>query len=296
MWHGFFLRCLSWIVQYPQSPVKNGYSEGTEKLIDMENLKKIILKELSDLEDNRIFVGGSFNKLSGKIHKHVWIGLYKLVIGEKIDARYHLYKATYIECLILDIFFKKIYPNIEYDRNTILLSGHNWYGLNYAINVGDESILRRFLEPLVMNSMDHKGNYNTLAILIKKGLVLNDTFLVDSFLPLLLKKKVSNLRGYEKGDYQCLLGIVNGDMAIFNEGISTLTKTFKREEGILVESGLSLWATGNVRLARRLGFEPDLSNSFISKDLVFMDDRIFAEDDELESYIAQLNEMNSFPR
>lgn len=260
--------------------------------------KKDLLKELDNLyhyylnniNDRRIY-HGNFNLLRSKQSEYKGIGYFQLAIGNIEEARYNFYKSAYVLCLLNDLFLGEKYPNITEKGSDWLLSGKNWYAES-VLCAGDEQILRRYFKPLALLPDDYKNGYNTAAILIKKGLILKDEALVKEYLPLFQKMKVANLRGYEKGDYLCLKGILEHNMDIFNEGISLICKVFKRDEGVLVAS-YSLWATANIRLARRLGFEPDLSNRFISKDLVFMEDKTFEEDDELKSYLSQLDEMNT---
>lgn len=262
------------------------------EIVDLlEKLKLLSHESKGNLNDNRIFVGYSFNKLSGKVSDQKFLGYYQLAIGNVEEARYYFYKSAYVLCLLNDLFLGEKYPNITEKGSDWLLSGKNWYAES-VLCAGDEQILRRYFGPLVLLPDDYKNGYNTAAILIKKGLILKDEALVKEYLPLFQKKKVANLRGYEKGDFLCLQGILEHNMDIFNEGINLICKAFKRDEGVLVAS-YSLWATANIRLARRLGFEPDLSNRFISKDLVFMEDKTFEEDDELKSYLSQLDEMNT---
>lgn len=256
----------------------------------LKGLEERYLYCLRNLEDLRVF-NGNFNMLRSKKSEYLRIGLYQIAIGNINQARCNFYKSAYVLCLINDLLLGEKYLNITEKGSDWLLSGKNWYAES-VLCAGDEQILRRYFEPLVLLPDDDKNGYNTAAILIKKGLILKDEALVKEYLPLFQKKKVANLRGYEKGDYMCLQGILDKNMELFNEGINLICKAFKRDEGVLSAS-YSLWATANIRLARRLGLEPDLSNRFVSKDLVFMEDKSFEEDDELKSYIRQLDEMNT---
>ncbi len=257
----------------------------------LEKLKILSEESNINLNDNRIFVGYSFNKLHGKFSNYNFIGYYNLAIGNLEEARYCFYKSAYVLCILNDLFLGEKYPNIEEKGSNWLLPGKNWYSES-VLCAGDEQMLQRYFEPLVLLPGDDKNAYNTSAVLIKKGLILNDDALVKQYLPSFQKKNASNLRGYEKGDYMCLQGILEKNMELFNEGINLICKAFKRDEGVLAAS-YSLWATANIRLARRLGLEPDLSNRFVSKDLVFIEDKTFEEDNELKSYLSQLDEMNT---
>jgi hypothetical protein len=70
-------------------------------------------------------------------------------------------------------------------------------------------------------------------------------------------------------------------------------KAFKCEPSIWVSTGVSLQATGLVKLALRLGLKPDITNSFINKELLYAENKAFVEDDELKDVLRQLDDLNN---
>ncbi|MCR9063343.1 MAG: hypothetical protein NXI00_05230, partial [Cytophagales bacterium] len=86
---------------------------------------------------------------------------------------------------------------------------------------------------------------------------------------------------------------LNHDVNRFNEGSQFIIKAYKREAGVTIEANVCIWATAMVILAQRMGLNPDQSDSFISKELVNAEDKSFDLDDDLKSYVEQLEILNA---
>jgi tetratricopeptide (TPR) repeat protein len=248
------------------------------------NLKKL---------NSNISPGQNFGRLHGNISCYYKNGLFYLDLIDFEAARDSFQKSAYINLMLHDIRFSEKYINLK-KYESPYLSGVNWEPFHTVINCGNEEFLQKFFENLQVLPKEDKNGYNVIAIMLKKGLITNNQALIEKHATKLRKKKVENQRGYEKGEMICLLGILESDLNQINEGINFLIKTFIRDQkGNRIISSIALWATAMVRLARRLGFEPDISNSYISKELVFMENTTFEPNEELKSYEKQLKEINT---
>ncbi len=239
-----------------------------------------------------IFNGYKLERLLGNQSKYYSNGLYYLGLENFEEAIKCFFKSAYIQLIFHNIRFGDKYPNLKKHEDTYL-SGVNGQFHN-VMNCGNESMIQKFFENIKVLPKEDKNGINVISLMLKKGLITQNQTLIDTHAAQLRKKKVENQRGYEKGEMMCLLGILDNNINQINSGIDFLIKSYIRDYNHISKlSNTALWATAMVRLARRLNFEPDISNSFICKELVFMADVSFEPDDELKSYEKQLEEINT---
>jgi hypothetical protein len=252
-----------------------------------------IKHEISRLNP-RIFQGRDFNRLDSNSTLYCSLGLCYLDLIKYIDAKQSFLKSAYIKLMYHDIKFTNKYPNLKKYEASSYPSGVNGEPFQTVMCCGNEAMLLRFFEHINLSPKEYNSDYNSIATMVKKGLITQNQAILDLHSVQLRKKKVENLRGFEKGDLMCLLGILNKDINEINQGVDFLIKACKRDQATdAIKHSTALWATAMVRLARRLGFEPDLSNSYISKEVVFWEDVSFEPDEELKSYEKQLEEINT---
>ena len=255
---------------------------------EYEDYSKDNIKSLGNL---RIYRGNSFNALC-KNYEYEALSIYNLYQANINEARNNLYKALFVERLQNELALKK-YPNLEFKKRLEIVCHENWHGYKYGLCCKDEAFFQKYLKNTIVFGNEHKANYNFTASLIKKGMLTQNQALIDEHLPRFRQIKAANLRGFEKGDYMCIEGILNHDVNRFNEGSQFIIKAYKREAGVTIEANVCIWATAMVILAQRMGLDPDLSDSFISKELVNAEDKSFDLDDDLKSYVEQLEILNA---
>jgi hypothetical protein len=249
---------------------------------------------LMDIEPLVTSAGGGFGRLDSNMSLFRYNGLLYLYLKNYGASRQSFLKSAYINLMFHELRFSNKFPYIDKKHLPSYPSGINWEPFQTVMCCGNEAMLLGFFEHINTSPKEYKSDYNPIALMVKKGLITQNQALLDIHAVQLRKKKVENLRGFEKGDLMCLLGILNKDINQINEGVDILIKVCKRDQATdAIKHTKALWATAMVRLARRLGFEPDLSNSYISNEVVFWENVSFEPDEELKSYEKQLEEMNT---
>ncbi len=260
--------------------------------MDKEELE-FRIKEHYSMVNPTIFNGFGLQKLKSNKSDFYYNCLYHLGLKDIENAKKCLLKAAYIELMFIEIKYTNKYSNLKkYQESRVMhLNGEPFSTILLS---GNDVFIKRFFENLELTELDHKTGLGTILIMLKKGLIFKNQDIVNTYSVLLRKKKITNERGFGKGDLMCMLGIIDNDINLINEGIEVLIKTFKREDSnIAVLKNNALWATAMVKFARKLGFEPDTSSPYLCKDLLDYTNLDFVPDEELLSYERQLKEINT---
>jgi hypothetical protein len=262
-------------------------------MFEKEAIERIRIN-LTDIEPLVTSAGGGFGRLDSNMSLYKKNSLLYLYLKNYEESRQSFLKAAYINLMFHDLRFSNKFPHIDKKHLPSYPSGVNGEPFQTVMCCGNEAMLLRFFEHINLSPKEYNSDYNSIATMVKKGLITQNQAILDLHSVQLRKKKVENLRGFEKGDLMCLMGILNKDINEINQGVDFLIKACKRDQATnAIKHSTALWATAMVRLARRLGFEPDLSNSYISKEVVFWEDVSFEPDEELKSYEKQLEEINT---
>jgi hypothetical protein len=260
--------------------------------MDKEELE-FNIKERNSMVNPTIFNGFGLQRLQSNKSHFYYNCLYHLGLKDIENAKICLLKSAYIDLMFIDINYAHKYTNLKkYQEFRVMhLNGEPFSTILLS---GNDAFIKRFFEHLELTELDHKTGLGTILIMLKKGLIVKDKATINTYTNLLRKKKITNERGFGKGDLMFMLGIIDNDISLINEGIDVLIKTFKREDiNIAVLKNNALLATAMVKFAHRFGFEPDTSSPYLCKDLLDYTNLDFVPDEELLSYERQLEEINT---
>jgi hypothetical protein len=190
-----------------------------------------------------------------------------LLVDEIFDAKKNLYKGAKITCEVFKIFKENRYPNLLKTGNLPFTALFVNSFLD-AILCDSEELLIDYARTIEDLGTKHPPfNYEITYAL--KHLVLGDFEKAREHA--IKAHQVQYFKLPYNGFSHVVMGILERDIQLINEGIALRLKHHDKENRNSIFYSTSMEATALVKLAMRFGLAPDSSSSFISKALLQTD-------------------------
>jgi hypothetical protein len=213
-----------------------------------------------------------------------------VLTDEPAAARQFYHNIARLEILLSKIIHSRLYPNLP--RKGKLPAFHNRFmdGFTEAILSHDETLLLEFaksLDPGELSQSDHRFSWHvTNAIRFH---VLGDQ--ESARYQILQAHKLEYFRLGSKGYSHAVLGIIERDPYLVNEGIELRVRNHKTKEFKSIYYEYSEEATALARLAIRAGLRPNVQSHFINKRLLTGSER--STDDSVEKLMSAFEHANN---
>jgi hypothetical protein len=212
------------------------------------------------------------------------------VLGDEIpSAKQFYHNAVRLDILLTDMVRSNRFPKIP--KKGTLPAFHTRFaeGFSDALLSNDEQLLIQFATSL--ETTDKPQSDNRFAWHITNALrshVLSDY--TGAREQILQAHKLEFFRLQWKGYSHAILGIIEGDPYLVNEGIELRIKAHKTSEFKSIYFEYCEEATALARLAIRAGLRPNIQSPFINRKLLTGSER--ASDHSVDELIATLQRNN----
>jgi len=211
------------------------------------------------------------------------------------SARQFYYNATRLDILLSNMVQANRFPNLP--KKGKLPGFHTRFvdGFPEALLANDEALLIQFAKSI--ESTDKPQSDNRFAWYVTNALrshVLGDS--VNAKEHMLHAHKLEFFRLQWKGFSHALLGIIERDPYMLNEGIDLRIKAHKTTEFKSIYFEYCEEATALARLAIRAGLRPNIQSPFINRKLLTGNERTIDHSvDELIAALEQANDRKGNP-
>jgi tetratricopeptide (TPR) repeat protein len=226
-----------------------------------------------------------------------FIAMAYLFLNKLNQAKRYFYKAAEITSQTFDIFKQNRYPNLIKSEKLPFTSLFVKSFLD-AILCDSEELLISYASVIYPTGEPSPG----LEFNHEIGLAMKYLILQDYDKAIYHAQNAHQPEHFElpyKGFSHVIMGILQKDILLINQGILFCLNRHKREQKDSMFYSISLEATALAKLATRYGFQPDISSKFIHKGLLEKQEGIIYEgiDDILKALeIANLRNGNLLER
>lgn len=217
------------------------------------------------------------------------LGNLDLFLNNTISAKRNYYKAAKTTIEIFRIFSENRYPHLQ-KKETLSFTGLFVTSFIDVILCDSELLLREYAETIT----DHGDIYPAFGFEITyalKYLILEEFERAKEHALKAHQPKYFNLP--YKGFSHVVMGILEKDVNLINEGITLRLKYHERENRNSIFYSTSIEATALAKLAIRFSLSPDTSSTFINKALLHKDTGIQYEGiDEILDALEEADKKN----
>jgi tetratricopeptide (TPR) repeat protein len=273
----------------------------------MEILEKQFFEEQIQKERKRLSYSIEQLKKRKDIRATTWVlsihsyynflAMCYISMGKVNESKRYFYKATDIIYQTFDIFKRERYPNLQKSEKLPFTA---LFGLSFpdVIVCDSEELLISYASVIYPTGEPSPG----LEFNHEIGLAMKYLILQDYDKAIYHAQNAHQPEHFElpyKGFSHVIMGILQKDILLINQGILFCLNRHKREQKDSMFYSISLEATALAKLATRYGFQPDISSKFIHKGLLEKQEGIIYEgiDDILKALeIANLRNGNLLER
>ncbi|HEY8936431.1 MAG TPA: hypothetical protein VIM65_14470 [Cyclobacteriaceae bacterium] len=218
------------------------------------------------------------------------LGNLELFLSDVVSAKKNYYKAAKTTVEVFNIFLEDRYPNLQ-KKETPSFTGLFGTSFMDAVLCDSEELLMDYARTIEdMGIMDPPFNYEityALKYLVLKNFEKAKEHAIKAHQPKYFKLPY-------KGFSHVVMGILEKDIDLVNEGIALRLKHHERENKNSIFYSTSIEATALAKLATRSGVTPDTSSAFINKALLNKDVGIQYEGiDEILKALEEADRRNS---
>jgi hypothetical protein len=225
----------------------------------------------------------------GGMRSHYYfMATFSLILGDVIQAKKYYYKAALINVEIRKIFKENRYPNLKKSEE---LNFTGLFGTSFIhVLLCDSDDLLLEFATIIEPGNNRYPEFNLHITSAMKYLVLED------FERARLHAEEANKQKYFKLPYKgfskVVLGILNKDVVMVNEGIQHRINHYKKENSDSILK-ISDEANALAKLAIRFGMQPDISSQYMNRDVIEKSEGISYEGvDEILDALAVADKKN----
>jgi hypothetical protein len=221
---------------------------------------------------------------------YLFIAIYNLLLDESSEAKKYFFKGAKITCETFSIFKENRYPNLI-KKETPPFTALFVNSFLDAILCDSEELLMDYARTIEdMGMMDPPFNYEityAMKYLVLENFEKAKEHAVKAHQPKYFKLPY-------KGFSHVVMGILEKNVDLVNEGIALRLKHHERENKNSIFYSTSIEATALAKLAIQFGLSPDISSAFINKALLQKDTAIQYEGiDEILNALQEADEKNN---